>query len=131
LKGDSLRLTRSALFSGGRPWNNARLASESLRADSVDLNDPITVTPIAAEAFERAGLPCALYGGLLAAAYGEPRESRDADFAVVEPAVSKDLLDRIQLHFPYGNAIPESHSNRPASALRSDSAWRRACTSSI
>jgi hypothetical protein len=50
----------------------------------VDLNDPTTVAVLAAEAFERGGHPYALYGGLLVAAYGEPRETRDADFAVID-----------------------------------------------
>ena len=50
----------------------------------MDLNDPTAVATLAAEAFERAGHLYALYGGLLVAAYGEPRETRDADFAVVD-----------------------------------------------
>lgn len=49
----------------------------------MDLNDPTTVTLLASEAFERTGIPHAVCGGLLVAAYGEPRETRDADFAVV------------------------------------------------
>jgi len=51
---------------------------------NVDLNDPTTVALLAAEAFEAASHPYALYGGLLTAAYGEPRETRDADLAVVD-----------------------------------------------
>jgi len=50
----------------------------------VDLNDPTTVALLAADAFEAAGLKYALYGGLLTAAYGEPRETRDADLAVID-----------------------------------------------
>ncbi len=50
----------------------------------MDLNDPTTVALLAAEAFAAEGHPYALYGGLLTAAYGEPRETRDADLAVVE-----------------------------------------------
>ena len=53
----------------------------------MDLNDPTTVALLGSEAFERAGIPHAVYGGLLVAAYGEPRETRDADFAVVEVSV--------------------------------------------
>jgi hypothetical protein len=52
----------------------------------VDLNDPTTVALLAAEAFAKSGFRHAVYGGLLVAAYGEPRETRDADFAVVELA---------------------------------------------
>jgi hypothetical protein len=50
----------------------------------MDLKDPTLVALLGAEAFDKAGLPHALYGGLLVAAYGEPRETRDADFAVVD-----------------------------------------------
>jgi len=50
----------------------------------VDLGDPTTTALLAAEALDRAGIPHALYGGLLLAAYGELRETRDADFAVVD-----------------------------------------------
>ena len=50
----------------------------------MDLNDPTTVALLAADAFEAAGYEYALYGGLLTAAYGEPRETRDADLAVMD-----------------------------------------------
>jgi hypothetical protein len=49
----------------------------------MDLNDPTTVALLAAEAFEAVGLPHALYGGLLLASYGDARETRDADVAVL------------------------------------------------
>lgn len=48
----------------------------------MDLTDPIAVALAAADALGRAGLEAALYGGLVLAAYGEPRETRDADLAV-------------------------------------------------
>jgi hypothetical protein len=54
----------------------------------VDLNDPTTVALLAADAFEASGCEYALYGGLLTAAYGEPRETRDADLAVVDLSAS-------------------------------------------
>ena len=50
----------------------------------MDLNDPTTVALLAADAFEAAGHQYALYGGLLTAAYGEPRETRDADLAIID-----------------------------------------------
>jgi hypothetical protein len=50
----------------------------------VDLSDPTTAALIVVEAFERASVSHALYGGLLLAAYGEPRETRDADVAVLQ-----------------------------------------------
>ena len=50
----------------------------------MDLNDPTTVALLAAEAFEAAGHRYALYGGLLTAAYGDLRETRDADLAVID-----------------------------------------------
>ena len=54
----------------------------------MDLNDPTTVALLAADAFEAAGHQYALYGGLLTAAYGEPRETRDADLAIVDVSAS-------------------------------------------
>ena len=54
----------------------------------MDLNDPTTVALLAAEAFAKASIRHAVCGGLLVAAYGEPRETRDADFAVVELAAA-------------------------------------------
>lgn len=53
-----------------------------------DLTDPITVALLAAEAFRSRGILHALYGGLALAAYGEARETRDADLAVLGSAVS-------------------------------------------
>jgi hypothetical protein len=50
----------------------------------VDLNDPTTVALLAAEALAVHGHDYALYGGLLTAVYGEPRETRDADLAVID-----------------------------------------------
>jgi hypothetical protein len=66
----------------------------------VDLNDPTTVALLAADAFAAAGYQHALYGGLLTAAYGEPRETRDADLAVVELAASdaRRALDGHGIH---------------------------------
>lgn len=60
----------------------------------MDLDDPTTVALIAVEAFEPAGHVYALYGGLLTAAYGEPRETRDADLATVDlsPAAAREAL---------------------------------------
>jgi hypothetical protein len=48
----------------------------------MDLDDPTAVALAAAEALGRAGIEHALYGGLLLAAYGTARETRDADVAV-------------------------------------------------
>jgi hypothetical protein len=55
----------------------------------VDLNDPTTVALLAADAFEASGYRHALYGGLLTAAYGDPRETRDADFAIVDVSANE------------------------------------------
>jgi hypothetical protein len=52
----------------------------------VNLNDPIATALRVAEALERAGARYALFGGLLLAAYGDPRETRDVDLAVVDVA---------------------------------------------
>lgn len=48
----------------------------------VDLTDPTSAAFITLDAAERTGENHALYGGLLLAAYGEPRETRDVDLAV-------------------------------------------------
>ena len=48
----------------------------------MDLDDPIALALAIAEALRGEGLPHALYGGLLLAAYGEARETRDVDMAV-------------------------------------------------
>lgn len=49
----------------------------------MDLEDPTSVTLAVAAALEGAGIEAAVYGGLALAAYGEPRETKHADFAVV------------------------------------------------
>lgn len=49
----------------------------------IDLDDPIALMLVAAAALERSGAECAAYGGLALGMYGEPRETRDADFAVM------------------------------------------------
>ena len=54
---------------------------------TLNLDDPIEVALAAAGAFQRAGLEAALYGGLALAAYGEPRETIDADLAVATVTV--------------------------------------------
>lgn len=48
----------------------------------MNLDDPTAVALLAAEALGRARIEHALYGGLLLAAYGAARETRDADLAV-------------------------------------------------
>ena len=53
----------------------------------MDLDDPTAVALAAADALGRAGAAHALYGGLLLAAYGAPRETRDADLAVAGAGV--------------------------------------------
>jgi hypothetical protein len=50
----------------------------------VNLNDPVATALRTADALGRAGHRYALFGGLLLAAYGEPRETRDVDIAVVD-----------------------------------------------
>ena len=50
----------------------------------MNLNDPIATALRTAEALAIAGRRYALFGGLLLAAYGEPRETHDVDMAVVD-----------------------------------------------
>ena len=54
------------------------------RSEPVDLADPTSTALLASEALAGAGIPHALYGGLLLAAYGEMRNTKDVDLAVVE-----------------------------------------------
>jgi hypothetical protein len=56
---------------------------------SIDLDDPIALMLVAAAALERSGAECAAYGGLVLGMYGEPRETRDADFAVTGADVER------------------------------------------
>ena len=48
----------------------------------LDLTDPVAVALAGLRALRRVGIDAALYGGLALAAYGAPRETNDADFAV-------------------------------------------------
>jgi len=66
----------------------------------MNLDDPTAVALLAAEALGRAGIQHALYGGLLLAAYGAARETRDADLAVAGAAVADAArsLERGGLH---------------------------------
>lgn len=64
----------------------------------MDLRDPIAVALGAAEALGGLGIPHALYGGLLLAAYGEARETRDADLAVIQ-ADAREAAGRLEQHF--------------------------------
>jgi len=48
----------------------------------LDLDDPTAVALAIFRTFSARRIEAALYGGLALAAYGEPRETRDADFAV-------------------------------------------------
>jgi hypothetical protein len=50
----------------------------------MDLDDPIALALAIAEALRGEEVPHALYGGLLLAAYGEARETRDVDLAVAQ-----------------------------------------------
>jgi hypothetical protein len=48
----------------------------------LDLDDPTAIALAIFRALSARRIDAALYGGLALAAYGEPRETRDADFAV-------------------------------------------------
>jgi hypothetical protein len=58
----------------------------------IDLDDPIALMLVAAAALERSGAECAAYGGLALGMYGEPRETRDADFAVTSVDIERARL---------------------------------------
>ncbi|MBI4615956.1 MAG: hypothetical protein HY720_20230 [Planctomycetes bacterium] len=76
--------------------------------DAVDLTDPVATALLAGSALDRAGRRYALMGGLLLAAYGEPRETHDADIAVVDLSVDevRELLDSAGLSAAV--AIPDA-----------------------
>ncbi|HYU25965.1 MAG TPA: hypothetical protein VEO74_12220 [Thermoanaerobaculia bacterium] len=59
---------------------------------SIDLDDPIALMLVAAAALERSGAECAAYEGLALGMYGEPRETRDADFAVTGVDIERARL---------------------------------------
>ena len=64
----------------------------------MDLTDPTAAALRIAEAFDAAQTPYALYGGLLLAAYGEPRETRDVDLAVLSTPQGQFVgLDQINI----------------------------------
>jgi hypothetical protein len=66
----------------------------------MDLIDPTALALDIAEALQHEGVDHALYGGLLLAAYGQARETKDADLAVVQPdaaAISSLLARRLGL----------------------------------
>jgi hypothetical protein len=67
----------------------------------MDLSDPTAVALGIAEALRREGIGHALYGDLLLAAYGEARETKDADLAVVRvdaAATASTLAQHLGLH---------------------------------
>jgi len=66
---------------------------------TIDLNDPIALLLAAADALERASISAAAYGGLALAIYGEPRETRDADLAVLGASAeaARDALAAVGL----------------------------------
>jgi hypothetical protein len=67
----------------------------------MDLTDPTAVALDIAEVLQREGVDHALYGGLLLAAYGHARETKDADLAVVRAdaeATSSLLASHLGLH---------------------------------
>ena len=62
----------------------------------MDLADPVAVALAIADCLREEAIPHALYGGLLLAAYGEARETKDVDVAVVhaDAGAVAGLLDR-------------------------------------
>ena len=66
----------------------------------MNLNDPVATALLVAEALDQSGQRYALFGGLLLAAYGEPRETRDADVAVVDltAETARQALEASGLH---------------------------------
>ncbi len=75
----------------------------------LDLNDPTALAILAGRTLSGAGVAHALYGGLLLAAYGEARETRDADLAVVGDVVQSARLalesEGVQTHVAFVDII--------------------------
>src|SRR5262245_27073233 len=75
-----------AVNCGKHLWNcasSAGLCSATRVLVTLNLADPVAVLLAAADALGNAGLEVAASGGLALAAYGTPRETKDADLAVV------------------------------------------------
>ncbi len=53
------------------------------RPSIMSLTNPVATLLLVIRALRDGGIPSAVYGGLALAAYGEPRETKDADLAVV------------------------------------------------
>jgi len=66
----------------------------------MNLDDPIATALRTARLLERAEVAYGLYGGLAVAAYGVPRETKDADVAVVAADAARlvELFSRDGLH---------------------------------
>lgn len=66
----------------------------------MNLNDPVATALLVAEALDGSQQRYALFGGLLLAAYGEPRETRDADIAVMDltAEAARQALEAAGLH---------------------------------
>src|SRR5947207_13519792 len=79
---DSVSRSRPRGKRAERTIHAALRSRRSVHPMSIDLDDPIGLMLVAAAALERSGAECAAYGGLALGMYGEPRETRDADFAV-------------------------------------------------
>lgn len=62
-----------------------------------NLDDPTTTTLLVADALGAAGIDAVVYGGLALAVWGDPRETKDADFAVAAASL-KDVLAALR-HF--------------------------------
>jgi len=65
----------------------------------IDLTDPTATLLLVVRALRDRGIEAAVYGGLALAAYGEPRETKDADLAVVgvSAAQGEDALRKAGL----------------------------------
>lgn len=80
----------------------------------LDLNDPTAIALAIFRALSARRIDAALYGGLALAAYGEPRETRDADFAVagLTASAGSDALASLGVHLvvamnraPFGGVL--------------------------
>ena len=122
--------TASSFPCAARRANSAQWAGRSAANGTMDLDDPIALALAITEALRGRGVPHALYGGLLLAAYGEARETRDVDIAVTREAGARSPKPLLQA-CPASTPPHVGHTHRdafiaPSAAVRYDASAHRA-----
>ncbi|HVS31033.1 MAG TPA: hypothetical protein VMS98_06230 [Thermoanaerobaculia bacterium] len=89
--------SRWGCFAGQRSifWRLVAPRFRSAMATTMNFDDPVATALRVARLLERADLAYGLYGGLAVAAWGVPRETKDADMAVVSADAAR-LVEILQ-----------------------------------